>query len=314
MKRIISVITVLAMVFCLFGCNANSDNAKQINIVALKGPTGMGMSKMIADKNENYNFSVISDPTMIASYLSGGDADIAACPLNMASVLYNKMNKDIRILAINTLGTLYILDNSGKIKAPSDLKGKKIVTSGRGSTPEYVLNYLLESYNIKDDVEVEYKSEHSEVAAAVLSGEAEVVMLPEPNVSVVTTKNKNINIAIDVTKTIEEKNGFQFAMGCIIAKKSFTEENKKAVEKFLDEYKRSIEYINSSDEAGKIICEAGIIDNESIAQKSIKTSNIVFVDGEKMKDIAQSNFTFLFNSNPKSVGGKLPDESIFYIK
>lgn len=313
MKKSVCIILSLIMILSLAGCGSSEYN-KTLNILALKGPTGMGMAKMITDENSNYNFSVISDPTMIASYLSNGDVDIAACPLNMASVLYNKMNSNLKILAINTLGTLYILDMTNAVESVDDLKGKTVVTSGQGATPEYALNYLLEMYGIKDDVKVEYKSEHSEVASAILSGKADVVMLPEPNVSVVLSKNNEIKIAVNVAQEIEEKNGLQFAMGCVVAKKDFVENNPDLIKRFLKDYKKSVNFINTSDKAGSYICNAGILDNENIAQKSIKTSSIVFVQGEEMKKIANDNFKLLFNANPKSIGGKIPDESILYFE
>jgi len=312
MKKILSLILVVCLLFTLFGCTKSE--TRKLNILALKGPTGMGMAKMITDNDEKYLFNIIADPTMIASSITSGEADIAACPLNMAAMLYNKTEGNIQILAINTLGTLYILDKSNSINSVEDLKGKTIVTSGQGATPEYALNCLLDIYGIKDSVNIEYKTEHSEVATAILSGSADIVMLPEPNVSVVTSKNSDIKIAVDVSKEIENKSALQFAMGCIIAKKDFVENNKEDILKFLKDYKKSVETINSSETAGQIICDAGILDNSVIAQKSIKTSSICFITDDEMKIIAFDNFNLLLGANPKSIGGKLPDEDICFIE
>lgn len=322
MKKLISAILVFAMIFGLYACSKPAevnDAPVSFNVLGLKGPTGMGMAKMIADSKagslkDNYNFTIISDPTMISSALITGEQDIAAVPLNMASVLYNKTKGGVKILAINTLGTLYILSKDGSVKSLEDLKGKTIVTSGQGATPEYALNYLLEKKGLKDDVKVEYLAEHSEVAAKILSGKADVVMLPDPNVTVVTSKDSSIKIAVDVTKEIESATGIKFAMGCVVARTEFIENNKenKAIERFLNDYKASIDYVNSAEDAGELIAQAGIIDNAGMAKKAIKTSNITFISGEEMVKTANDNFRILFEANPASVGGSMPDENFFY--
>lgn len=325
MKKVISALLAIVMVFSLYACTDKKTPTEPVdttpttvNIFGLKGPTGMGMAKMIADAKtgkykDNYNFSIISDPQMIAPALTTGEQDIAACPLNMASTLYNKTKGQVQVLAVNTLGTLYILDRSGTVNSLQDLKGKTVVTSGQGLTPEYALNYLLEKSGLKNDVKVEFKSEHSEVAAAILSGKADVVMLPDPNVTVVTTKDSNVKIAVDITKEIEAASGVKFAMGCIIARKQFVDENPAAVDEFLKNYKASIDYVNTAEDAGQLIADAGIIDNAVMAKKAIPTSKIAFISGDEMKKVVFDNLEILFNADAKSVGGVMPDDNLCYI-
>lgn len=322
MKRTISLILSLLLVILLCSCGktgTGSGTGKSYNITVLKGPTGMGFSKMIydcrnSDEKDAYKFNIISDPTMIVSSLATGEADIAACPLNMAALLYNKTQGNIRILAVNTMGTLYILDRTGTVHSISDLEGKTLVTSGKNTVPAYVLQYLLDNAGLTEKVNIEYKSEHSEVAAAILSGNAEIVMLPEPNVSVVISKDSSIQAAVDVSAELKNLTGTDLAMGCIIAKKKFVDENVEndGIERFLKNYEKSIDYINSKSNAGKIISEVGIVDDSAIAQKAVPGSSIVFLSGDEMVSVVNDNFKILFDENPVSLGGKIPDEDIFY--
>ncbi|MBQ7549598.1 MAG: ABC transporter substrate-binding protein [Clostridia bacterium] len=333
MKKVLSLALAAIMVLALCSCSTNGDGktttaandattteayqAVDMNVLGLKGPTGMGMAKMISDSKtngtaNNYKFTISGDPTSVVAGITTGEYDIAACPMNMASVIYNKTNGGVKILAINTLGILHILDKTGTVKQLSDLKGKTVVTSGQGASPEYILNYILEKNGLKDDVKVEYLSEHSEVATAILTGKADIVMLPEPNVTVVTSKDSSVKIAIDMTQEWNKISDVQLAMGAVIARKDFVEKNGKAVDKFLEEYKNSVDYINTSAEAGTAIAEAGIVDNAALAQKAIPGSNITLLTGAQLKAAAEANLNVLFTANPASVGGKLPGADFYY--
>ena len=328
-KKIISMALAAVMMLSLCACGnaAKQDETTaapttayqsvKMNVLGLKGPTGMGMAKLIADDKasktaNDYNVSIIADPTQIASAITTGEQDIVACPLNMSAALYNKTKGGVQVLAVNTLGTLYILDKTGTVKSLADLKGKTIVTSGQGATPEYAINYILDKNGLKDDVKVEYLSEHSEVATAILTGKADIVMLPEPNVTVVTTKNSDIKIAINLTDEWNKVSDAKLAMGCIIGRTEYIKQNPAAVAKFLEEYKASVDFINSDATAGQLIADAGILDAAPIAQKAIKTSNITFVSGADMKTMVQSNLNVLFTANPKSVGGAMPNDDFYY--
>ena len=217
---IIAVIMLLSFASCTIGDKTPKATNTQINITMLKGPTGIGAVKLMSDSDagntlNKYTFSLSSDPTDISGGIVNGSIDIAACPLNLASVLYKKTNGNVQMLAINTLGTLYIVSKDPTITKLADLEGKTIVTAGQGATPEYVLNYLLEKNGLTDKVTVEYKSEHAEVATLALSGEADTVLLPEPNVTAVLSKSENFAVAVDLSKEFENVSGVSLAMGCI---------------------------------------------------------------------------------------------------
>jgi len=303
-------------------------NRTLVKIATLKGPTGMGMVKMISDNEEKitsnrYEVNIVGAPDEIVGKISTGEIDIAAVPTNLAATLYNKTNGGVQILAINTLGVLNILEKGDTIKNISDLKGKTIVTSGKGASPEFILNYLLEQNGIdpEKDLTIEYKSEHSEVMTLALSGKADIVMLPEPFVTTALSKSEDFRNALDLTEEwakVTEKIGVEgsvLAMGCVVVRKEFAQENEQAVNDFLNEYNNSINFTNSSQsQAADLIAKYEIIPSAALAKMAIPNSNITFVEGLEMKNQISNLYDVLFLADPKSIGGKMPESDFYYIR
>lgn len=310
MKKLISVILVTA-ILCLgaLGCTAN---AEKIEIAALKGPTGMGLVQVKDKYADDYNITFSSAPDDITASFIGGEADIAAVPINLASVLYNKLEGNVRIIAVNTLGVLYMLENGEEITDFAALEGKTIYATGQGSTPEYVLEYLLSENGV--NATVEYKAEHSELAALLAAGEVGLGMLPEPNVSATMTKNENLRVALNLTEEWAKVSDAELVQGCIIVKADYLEQHEKEIAKFLERYAESAAFVNENiEEASQLIEEYGIMEKAAIAKKSIPNCNIVCITGEAMKTAAANMLTVLFEANAKSVGGAMPKDEFYWI-
>lgn len=304
------------------------ENRTLIKIATLKGPTGMGMVKLFSDNEakttaNRYVTTIAGAPDLIVGKISSGEIDIAAVPTNLAATLYNKTGGKIQILALNTLGVLNILEKGDTVKTFADLKGKKLFASGKGSTPEFVLNYLLLQNGIDPlkDITIEYKTEHSELAALALSGKADLVMIPEPFVTTILSKNIGFKSILDMTTEwsfVTEKLGIKdsvLSMGCVVVRKDFATANKQAVIDFLDEYKASIDYTNvSQNAAADMIAKYEIMPSASLAKLAIPNSNIVFVEGEVMKNQILNFYNVLFMADPKSLGGKMPDDAFYFIR
>ncbi len=289
-----------------------------IQIAALKGPTALGMLNLMEnDANgisvNDYEFTLAGAADEIVGKISSGELDIAAVPTNVGATLYNKTEGGVQLAALNTLGVLYILENGDSIHSVEDLAGKTIVATGQGSTPEYALNMILEKNGLTD-VTVEYKSEHSEVPPMLLNGEASVAMLPQPFVTSVLSQNENIRVALDVTEEWNKAvNGeSELTMGCVIVRKDFAEEQKEALDAFLDEYKASVDAVVADPAAAAVLSEKYDIIKAAVAEKAIPECNIVFIEGDEMERIAGGCLQVLFDANPKSVGGSLPDEAFYY--
>lgn len=319
MKKTALLILALVLAFSVSGCSENKAEIgnEPVNITMLKGSTGIGAVKLMeeSEKNEtdgNYNINVSAAADDAMAKIISGEVDIAAVPTNIAPLIYNKTNGNIAVLAVNTLGVLYIVENGDSIHTIKDLEGKTIYSSGQGAVPEYVLNYLLEKNNV-ENVNIVYMTEHAEVAAALADGRADIALLPEPNVTAVMMKNSEIRIAVDVNDEWKKTNGSELAMGCIIAGKEFVDENEEAVDTFLKEYSESIDYVNNNvSEAAELVEKYGIMASSDAAVKAIPNCNIVYKEKDEMKTMLEAFYDVLYKANPKSVGGEIPDTELYY--
>lgn len=316
MKRIVAMITAAVMLFslaALAACSKKQDDT-EIRIAALKGPTGMGMVKL-ADKQNypNYTVSIEASPDALNPRIISGEVDVAAVPVNLASVLYNKLDGDISVLAVSTLGVLYVVEAGSEVNSVADLAGKTVYATGQGATPEYILNYLLDKNGVAGSVEVNYVGEHAALATMLADGSAEIGMLPEPNVTSTLAGNDNMRIALNLTEEWNKVCSTELVQGVVIARKSFVNEHPEAIEQFLREYEKSSAFVNENiDEAAKLIVDVGILGNVEIAKKAIPNCNISFSKGEAMHKAVEGMLAVLFEANPKSIGGKLPDKDFYY--
>ncbi len=316
MKRIVTMITAAVMLFslaALAACSKKQDDT-EIRIAALKGPTGMGMVKL-ADKQNypNYTVSIEASPDALNPRIISGEVDVAAVPVNLASVLYNKLDGDISVLAVSTLGVLYVVEAGSEVNSVADLAGKTVYATGQGATPEYILNYLLDKNGVAGSVEVNYVGEHAALATMLADGSAEIGMLPEPNVTSTLAGNDNLRIALNLTEEWNKVCSTELVQGVVIARKSFVNEHPEAIEQFLREYEKSSAFVNENiDEAAKLIVDVGILGNVEIAKKAIPNCNISFSKGEAMHKAVEGMLAVLFEANPKSIGGKLPDKDFYY--
>lgn len=341
MKKVLALFLAVAIAaFGIAGCTKKVEPAPvassspsasepaekaEVNVAALNGPTGMGMVKLMKDsengETENdYTFTLAGAPDEITGKLTSGEVDIAAIPTNLAATLYNKTSGQVQIAAINTLGVLYIVQTGEEISSISDLEGKKIYASGQGSTPEYALNYILRANGLEGKVEVEYRSEHSEVVALLASGEASIALLPEPFVTASKAQVENLTTALDITEEWEAackkegKNGV-LSMGCIAVRTEFAQESPEALAAFLQEYRASIEYVNQNTaDAAALIAEYEIVASAQIAEQALPACNIVYIDGVTMKDSLSNFFDVLYAANPASVGGEIPADDFYFIQ
>lgn len=346
MKKIISLITAFMLTAALLaGCGStgngtadqtdkqeNSGTQTQaepvdVNVMALKGPTAMGMVKLMDDADsgnvdtENYSFEIAASADEVTPKLIQGETDIAAVPANLASVLYNKTEGQIQVLAVNTLGVLYIVENGDSIHSVSDLAGRTIYASGKGSTPEYALNFILEKNGLTPgtDVTIEWKSEHSECVSALAQDPEGIAMLPQPFVTTAQAKNPNLKVALDLTeewdKVMEnEETKSSLLTGVVVVRKEFAEENPEAVEDFMDRYADSVKYVNDNvEEAAKLVGNYDIV-TEDVAVKAIPECNIVCITGGDMKEQLSGYLAVLKDANPESIGGELPGDDFYYIQ
>lgn len=288
-----------------------------VKIATLAGPTGMGLIKLYNDESNKYDIEIYTLPDQLIPKIISGEVDIATIPSNLAAVLYNKTQGAITVLGINTLGVLYILENGDEISTIADLEGKTIVSSGQSASPEYILNNILKENGlvVGENVTVEYMGAHADLSTGVAAGDILISLLPEPFVSITTAKNPDVEVKIDLNvewKKIYGEN-IEIPMGVMIVQNTFLEENPQAVEMIMADYAASVDYVNTQSKlAAEDIAQAGIVGSAGIALNAIPRSGISLITGEASKDMLEQYFSVLFESDPNSVGGLLPDEKLYY--
>ena len=320
-RKLISLTLALALVLGVMTFAA-ADETAPVRIASMKGPTSMGLVKLM-NANENgeaaqtYEFTLSGTANEIVPLLTRGELDIAMVPCNLASVLYNNTKGQVKVMAVNTLGVLYVLESGDSIQSVADLAGKTLYSTGKGTTPEYALNYILRQNGLdpEKDLTIEYKSEAAEVLAALTSDAASVGMLPQPYVTAAMAQNDKLRVALSVTDEWDKvSEDSRLITGVAVVRAAFAEEHPEAVATFLEEYAASVEYVNANvAEAAQWIADLGIVAKAPLAQKALPACNIVYIDGEEMKTAVSGYLSVLYEQSPEAVGGALPDEAFYYI-
>jgi len=339
MKKLLSIFMLLVLLVSMVACGSETKQttattttegngtenydpvyADEVRILTLKGPTGMGMANVwndaSSDPDSKYKFTLHPSPDLVKAEIMLGKYDIAALPTNVAAALYNSGKADLQVVAVNTLGVLHIVENGNTVTDIKSLKGKTIHATGGGSTPEFILRYVLEENGIDPDKDVTLDfsyTDHGELAGYVKSGAVKIAMLPEPNVTVAVSGTEGVRVALDLTEEWRRISDFDVMQGCIVVRKAFAEEHPEQLAEFLDEYRASIEYVNQNPNiAAGVIAALGIIPQEALAKQAIPRCNIVYVDGEEMKESLSAFLNVLYEADAKSIGGKNPDEGFYY--
>lgn len=293
------------------------------SIAALKGPTAMGLVKLMSDYEETapadgnaYTFTLAASADEVTPSLIKGDLDMACVPANLAATLYQKTEGEIVTLAVNTLGVIYIVENGETLESMADLAGQTIVAAGKGSTPEYALRYLLAENGVDPDTDVtiDWKSEHSECVSALAAGAATIALLPQPFVTVAQSKIEGLRVALDLTKEWDAlDNGSGLITGVIVARKAVVEENPAAVDRFLEDYAASVAWVNDNTaDAAELIVGCGILESAAVAEKALPYCNIVCITGSEMREKLSGYLQVLLDAEPASVGGALPADDFYY--
>ena len=323
MKKLILMIISVLLTMALFAGCGKKEETPGLRIGGMKGPTSMGLlfMKEEAENGENpegYAFTMVTGADELLPMMIKGELDIALVPANVAAVLYQKTEGGVAVIDINTLGVLYMVSGDGEIGQPEDLRGKTIYLTGKGTTPDYVLHYILKENGLQEgDYTLEYKSEPTEVAALLAEKPEAVGLLPQPFVTVACAQNENLQVVMDMNEQwsrLQGEGGSRMVTGVTVVRREILDAYPEAVETFLQNHKDSAKAINEDAEKGaELVVAAGIIGKAPIAQKAIPNCNITYIDGAEMKQALSGYLEVLFEQDASSVGGKLPGEDFYYV-
>ena len=340
MKRIIALLLAVSMVALLAACGQSASSAaaseissavsetgsqpeqqQTIRVAGLKGPTTMGMVQLMQEQQQQetpaYQVDMYGAVDEIIPLLSKGELDMAAIPANLAAVLYQKTEGQLQGAAVNTLGVLYVVTKDETVQSVADLAGKTIYSTGKGTTPEYVLNYILSENGIdpQTDVTVEYKSEATEVLATMQAAEqGAIAVLPQPYVTAAQAQVEGLTVALDLTQEWNKVNAdSDLITGVLVVRKEFAEQNPQQVQAFLQDYKNSITWVKeNTEQAAQLVADYGIVAKAALAQKALPACNLTYLDGSDMKQKLSGYLQVLYEQSPEAVGGSMPGDDFYY--
>ncbi len=310
-KFLILAVVVAMLVAMLAGCNGSGgEEVGTLRVATLSGPSGMGMTYLF--DNEDIAMSVFTAPDQISAKIIKGEIDIASVPANLAAVLFNKMNGGIKILSVNTYGMMYIVGpKSDNIESIADLEGRTLYATGRGATPEYVLNDIVDKAEV--NIEIEYLAEHSTLASDLKDGKKTLGLLPEPFVTMALA-NDNLERKIDLNvewQAIYGKDSLIPMTATIVRADLFTDYPIK-ISDFTKAYKDSVERVNQDPaSAAELIATHNIFPQKAVAEQAIPYCNICYIDGQEARSVLENYFEMLYYANPSAVGGAIPGNTIY---
>lgn len=321
MKKLTSLLLSAALLVGMLACGASAKTNTAVRVAGLKGPTTMGLVNLLAMEqngtaSQNYDLQLYGAADEVVPKLIKGEVDIAAIPANLAATLYQKTSGGIQVMAVNTLGVLYVVEKGDTVHSFADLKGRTILSTGKGTTPEYVLRYLLRKNGIDPDkdVKIEYYSEASEVTAQMAATKKDAIaVLPQPYVTAAQMKDSSLRVVLDLTKEWNKVCDTQLITGVTVVRTAYAEEHPEEVISFLKDYQKSVDAANDDLDGTAALCEeVGVVAKAAIAKKALPKCNIVYRIGDEMKADVNAYLQVLYDASPAAVGGKLPDANFYY--
>lgn len=319
-KMLILAVMAVLLLGALAGCGQREEPAA-VRVGGLKGPTSMGLvflreQAQSGQAAQEYEFTMAVAADELLPLMIKGELDIALIPANVASVLYNKTEGGVSVIDINTLGVLYLVSGDNTIDSMESLRGRTVYLTGKGTTPDYVLQYLLRANGIDpSECTLEYRSEATEVAALLAEQPQAAGLLPQPFVTVACAQNEELDVVLDMNQqwNLAQGEGSSMVTGVTVVRNAFLQEHPGAVQSFLEEHAASVRAIQEDpDKGAQLVVAAEIITKEPIARKAIPQCNITYIDGEEMRQALSGYLQVLFEQDPASVGGKVPGEDFYY--
>lgn len=324
-KKILSLLLAAALLL-LPACGATAKGMSAegpVRIAGLKGPTTMGLVNLLDMEQQgtaalDYDLQLYGTADEIVPGLIKGELDMAAIPANLAAALYQKTKGGIQVMAVNTLGVLYVVEKGDTVHSMADLAGRTILSTGKGTTPEYLLRYLLEKNGLDPDkdVKIQYCSEATEVTAQMAAAQKDAIaVLPQPYVTTAGMKDPSLRVALDLTAEWDKVSDSQLVTGVTVVRTQYAQEHPDVVEAFLQEYAQSVRTANTDLDRTAALCEQqGVVAKAAIAKKALPACNIVCRTGDEMQKDVSAYLSVLCAADPAAVGGKLPDEGFYWKK
>jgi len=289
-----------------------------VRVASLKGPTTMGLVTLMdhaakGTSSQPYAFTMAGSPDALSGPFVAGDFDIALLPVNLAAVLSNKTDGGVKLAAVAVLGVLYVVTGDPGVTSLKDLAGRTITNSGKGTTPQFVIDKVLANAGLTSSVTVDYVSQPTEQASALVADPASIQVLPEPYVTVAIKANPAVHVVADLNEDWRGAVGSPLVTACVAVRTSFADAHPDAVATFLGEYAASVRFVNDHpDRAAPLIVAAGLAPDAATAQAVVPRAHLTDITGPAAKAVVSTYLNVLFAADPASVGGAIPHDDFYY--
>ena len=313
MKKLSVLLALLLVLSLSVPAVASAASAEPVRVFTLNGTTGFGLAGLIAENkdggaSQEYSFSVETDASNVTAALVNGDCDI-----NAAAALYNKTEGKVQVIALNTLGVLYVVtDGSVEVSSIKDLEGQTVYAPAQN--PSFLFQALCDANGVKVTVDNSF-AQPAELNTAVTAGKVAIAVLPEPLLTVACSQNKDLKVVLDLTEEWDKVfTPGSLVQGCAVVRTAFAEEHPDAVAAFLKDYEASVQLLTDDVKtAAQCIEDAGIFQKAAVAEKAIPRCNICFITGEEMETQLAAFYDILKSAAPQSIGGEVPGSDFYFI-
>lgn len=292
---------------------------KDIKVSTPDGLPSIAIAKLAKENpqiSEGYNitYTVEKTPETLSTTVMKQEADIVIVPSNMAAIAYNKTS-NYEIAGTVGMGSFYLVSTED-ITDFSDLVGKEVGNTGKGLTPDITVKALLKEKGINpEDVNFTYVNSASELVPLLATGKISTGFVPEPALTGLMAKNPNIKIIKSLNDGWKEtfKSDQGYPQSTIIIKKELIKNNIDFVNEFLGQLAHGISWANTNGEkVGEYAKEIGVTVEPKVIGKAIERANLKYVPIQDMIEDYNNYYQKLADFDAKAVGGKLPDEGIYF--
>lgn len=324
MKKIFAVLMSLLITSSLVvGCSSknNEQQPVTVNVGAPDGLPAIAIAKLAQENPEikegykvRYTLEVTSD--VLSTDVMKEALDIAIVPSNMASIAFNKTS-NYQIAGTVGNGSFYLVSSDEDVNGlNSSLEGKEVGNIGKGLTPDITVQALLKEQKVNSSaIKFNYSNEASDLVSLLATKKLSTGIVPEPALSGLLTKNPDLKVICGVNDTWKDvfKNENGYPQSTLIVKSSFAKENPEFVASFIKALDENIKYTNENPkEAGEFAVKFGVNVKAPLLVKAIDRTNLKFISIDDCKDDYVNYYKSLFSFNPKVLGGKVPNENIYY--
>lgn len=290
-----------------------------VDIMALQGPTGLTLVKMIKDRpelgeNVTTDYALIKSPDQIVAKLVTEEAEIAALPTNLAAVIYNK-GINIRLLAITNWGVNYVVGRDDSIQSWADLKGKTVAIAPKGATPDLLFRFLTETngLNAVQDLDLRYFPSPVELAHLVIAGQTDLAILPEPWATHVTMQDPSAKILLDFQLEWKDRQNRDrsYPQSCLVVNGEFAGKHPEILAAFFKEAAASGAWVNQYPKFAALLGEEYLSIPAQAGELAIPRCNLNFIKATEVRKEIDYFFQVLYRFNPNSIGESIPDEKFY---